>query len=227
MHQNTGNTIAGIMRHSMALLQRNDPLRMAGATAFFTIFALPATLVILIQVLGLVFKKERISTELLTTLSKIISNRSTERVHEMLAGFSNTSDNWLITIGGFLFLLFVATNLFVIIKGSVNQLWHIRIKTPRRFLSTIKNRMRSILVIIFSGIFFLVGLLAEGLQVYLGSSIKDIVPTLIPFFNWVFNVFISLIVVSGWFIILFRYLPDGRPTWKISMIGGLVTSVLF
>ena len=107
MKQNTGTTIAGILRHSWVLLQRNDPLRMAGATAFFTIFALPAILVILIQVLGLVFKKERISSDLLNTLSTIIGNRSAEQVNEILMGFSNDSDNWFITIGGFLFLLFV------------------------------------------------------------------------------------------------------------------------
>ena len=34
-------------------LLKNDPLRMAGATAFFTTFALPPILVILIQSLGL------------------------------------------------------------------------------------------------------------------------------------------------------------------------------
>ena len=87
--------------------------------------------------------------------------------------------------------------------------------------------MRSILVILFAGIFFVIGLMAESLQLYLGGTIKDIVPAIMPFLNWAFNIFISLVVVSAWFIILYRFLPDGRPTWKIALIGGLVTSVLF
>ncbi|MCW3087067.1 MAG: ribonuclease, partial [Sediminibacterium sp.] len=30
-----------------------------------------------------------------------------------------------------------------------------------------------------------------------------------------------------WFTLLFRYIPDGRPAWKVSFTGGLLTSFLF
>ena len=30
-----------------------------------------------------------------------------------------------------------------------------------------------------------------------------------------------------WFIVLFRYLADGRPTWKVSIAGGCLTGALF
>jgi membrane protein len=41
-----------LLRKSFREFRENDPLRMAGATAFFTTFALPAVLIILIQVFG-------------------------------------------------------------------------------------------------------------------------------------------------------------------------------
>ena len=72
--------IPRLLRQAMRLLQKNDPLRMAGATAFFTTFALPAILVILIQTLGLVFKRETISNDLLQKLSTILGRQTVEQV---------------------------------------------------------------------------------------------------------------------------------------------------
>jgi uncharacterized BrkB/YihY/UPF0761 family membrane protein len=48
-----------LLKDALAELLKNDPLRLAGATAFFTTFALPPILVILIQALGIFFSTEK------------------------------------------------------------------------------------------------------------------------------------------------------------------------
>src|ERR1700733_15224450 len=50
--------------------QQNDPLRMAAATSFFTSFALPPILIILIEVLGLFGDSRAIRHGLLEQLSR-------------------------------------------------------------------------------------------------------------------------------------------------------------
>ena len=60
------------MRNSLNELLKNDPLRMAGATAFFTTFALPPILVILIQVFKFVICRRDIRVELFASLSNIV-----------------------------------------------------------------------------------------------------------------------------------------------------------
>lgn len=37
----------------------------------------------------------------------------------------------------------------------------------------------------------------------------------------------SVIIVAAWFILLFRFLADGRPTWKAAVIGGSLTGILY
>jgi len=46
-----------LIRQSFAEIKKNDPLRMAGATAFFTTFALPPILIILFQLFSLFLSK--------------------------------------------------------------------------------------------------------------------------------------------------------------------------
>ena len=40
------------------------------------------------------------------------------------------------------------------------------------------------------------------------------------FFKGILDEVVGIIVISIWFIILFRYLADGRPSWKVAIAGG-------
>ncbi len=208
-------------------LGKNDPLRMAGATAFFTTFALPPILIIIIQALGLFFDPEKIRGQLFDQLSTIIGRASVLQVVEVLKAFSDMAKNWWVTIGGFIFLLFVATTLFKVIKSSLNQVWKIRVFKRRSLLKQLTNRLMSVLVILLAGLLFTVGLLAEGAQAILGNYLIELVPGFAPYFNSGLNHFLSIVIVTIWFAVVFRYLPDARPQWDVILTGALVTSVLF
>jgi membrane protein len=91
------------------LLVKNDPMRLAGATAFFTTFALPPILIILIQLLSLVFDERTISRQLFEHLGDIIGRDSVMQLIRTLRAFRDLADTLPLTIGGFIFLLFVAT----------------------------------------------------------------------------------------------------------------------
>lgn len=208
-------------------LSKNDPLRMAGATAFFTTFALPPILVIIIQAMGLIFSTTRIRRQLFTTLEDIIGTDAVVQIINTLAAFRQIANNWFATLLGFVFLLFVATTLFRVIKNSLNQLWKIKIIKERTFWLSMKSRLKSIAVILTAGVLFAVGLLTEGLQAFVGSYIFEVSPLASAYFNTIFQQLFSLLVVTLWFAMLFRFLPDGRPDWSVAFTGALVTSILF
>lgn len=219
--------LPALLKDSFIGLSKNDPLRMAGATAFFTSFALPPILIILIQVLGLVFNKRRISKKLFDGLAGIIEKESMVQVVSTLRAFRSMADNWFITIGGFLFLVFVATTLFKVIKDSINQLWGIRIVKSRNLRINMKGRLQSFMLIVMAGVLFVPGIFLTGAQAFLEDYMPDISEGLAFYFNSGLNYLVSVIIVTLWFSILFRYLPDGRPSWKVALSGAFLTSILF
>ena len=216
-----------ILRQSFAELTRNDPLRLAGATAFFTTFALPPILVILIQMLGLFTNPRNISRHLFATLTNMVGRETVQQIIDTLIAFRQLAQNWFITIGGFIFLLFVATTLFKVIKGSLNQIWKMKAVRKRGVWVSLKSRAKSIAVILVAGVLFAIGIVAEAVQAYLGQYLLQVSPLLARYFNGVLNQLVSIVMVTLWFAILFRYLPDGRPLWKVALVGALVTSILF
>lgn len=216
-----------LFRRALKELNKNDPLRMAGATAFFTTFALPPILVILIQGLGLIFDRRAIRDHIFSSLTGIWGMESTQQVGQVLSSFRMMARNgWVITLG-FLFLLFVATTLFLIIKNSFNQIWKIKVMHRRGLGPNLGDRLRSIVVIAVAGILLVLGLLGETAQAFLGSYIRDYSPLFAFYFNNAVNYIISIGIVTLWFAVLFRYLPDGRPAWGVAIVGGFVTSMLF
>lgn len=200
---------------------------MAGATAFFTTFALPPILIIITQVLGLVFNPNNISQRLFATLTDIVGPQSVQQIIDTLLAFRKLAQNWLITIGGFLFLVFVATTLFKIIKSSINQLWKIKVFKKRGVWKSLGARIKSVLVIVVAGVLFVIGLVAEAAQAYLGKYIFELSPMLASYYKGILNYLLSISIVTVWFAIVFRYLPDGKPQWKVAFTGGLLTSILF
>jgi membrane protein len=220
-------SFALLFKRSFIELGKNDPLRMAGATAFFTTFALPPIMVILIQMLGLFFTTEKIRGNLFETLGEIIGEDAVQQVIDVLIAFREMANNIFITIGGFVFLLFVATTLFHIISGSLNQLWKIRSIHKRKVWEVLRNRIKSVAVILVAGLLFVIGLISEALQAFVDNYIFEFSPLLSTYFNNVVHYSISVFIVTLWFAVVFRYLPDGRPNWRVALTGGLVTSILF
>lgn len=206
--------------------KQNDPLRLAGATAFFTTFALPAILIILVQIIGLVFSKENIRGKLFLSLTKILGRDGAMQIQQTFWGFKSLATNTFISSAGFIFLIFVATTLFKIIKDSLNQLWNVRVADNKPAIQ-LAGRFTSLVIILLSGLLFVGALLAEGLEAvlhrYTGSWHSLTGNVLDGFVNQV----ISVIVVTIWFSVLFKMLPDAKASWRVVLPGGLFTGVLF
>lgn len=216
-----------LLRRAFAELQRNDPMRMAGATAFFTIFALPPILVMLIQLLRLVLHPMMARNELLNSLTEMVGPEAAAQLNKVLTAFEQLAQNIWVTAAGFLFLLFVATNLFSIIRHSINQIWKIRPRKRKGVLMKMSPRWHAVVVILIAGFLFLVGIVAETLQTFISQRLFDDWNLLSVYFNRTVNYLISLVIVTLWFTIMFRYLPDGRPSWRVALVGGWITSLLF
>lgn len=218
---------ARVLRTAFQDLQINDPLRMASATAFFTTFALPAILIIFIQIFGLVLNPKTISDHLFEHLSEILGEPGVNQIKETLIGFRKLANNWFITIGGFIFLMFVATTLFKVIRESLNQLWSIRVHPHSGVGFSIVGRLRSMAVIMLAGLLFLASLLVEGVQALLLGYINEVWKGSATFIYAIVNQLVSTTIVIIWFTIVFRYLSNGHPTRKVAIAGGVFTGILF
>ena len=216
-----------ILSETYLVFKRNDPLRLAGATAFFTTFALPPIFIILIQLFGLLFNPAEVSTKLFSQVQSLLGKEGTEQIYKILTGFQQLAYNRFITIGGFLFLIFVATTLFSVVSNSLNQLWNIKLETKPGITFQLAQRIKSIAVIVFTGLLLLAQLLASALQALLAGYLGNIWSGFNSLLYKIIAQLVFLLIVTGWFTIVFKYLANAHPSWKVAYTGGLFTGILF
>jgi len=215
------------LRSAFKLFQKNDPLRLAGATAFFTNFALPPILLILIRLFGFFVDRKILVTRIFERLSSLLDESSTTQIRQTLRNIRGIDHKWYATLVSFVFFLFVATTLFSVIKNSMDQIWSIGIKEHSTFLFKLKIRARAFIIILVAGLLFFVGVLTDSVQAFIGPYINTASPTAGRVFLMVLNQLLFIVIVTTWFSVLFKFLTSGRPTWKSAIRGGLLTGILF
>ena len=215
-----------VIKNAFKLFVKNDPLRMSGATAFFTMFALPPILIILVQLFSLVVDERTIREGVFASLTEVLGEEAVEQVVSVIIAVNKLAHNWPATIAGFVFLMFVATTLFKVVRSSISQIWNIPVQRHKKLLRSLQSRIKSLVVIVFTGLLFSSGLLIETLQVIVGDYFFKLFPSLSGLFNRLVGFAVSTLLIGAWCLIIFRFLTICRPHWNIAWRGALFTGFL-
>jgi len=216
-----------LLKKAFQEFRQNDPLRMAAATAFFANFALPPILIILVEIFGLFANPRTIRRNLFDQLGKVLGNNILSQIRETMHNVRNLKMSWLIAAGGFLFLIFIATTLFTIIRDSINQIWKIQLKKKPGIGFVLAYRAKSVAIIMAAGILFFGVTVAEATGTFIKEQISEGGYGPAIFFINLFKQFTTMLLVMVWFTLIFKFLADGRPNWKVAGAGGIFTGLLF
>jgi membrane protein len=220
------NLFAASFIPSLKLLRKNDPLRLAGATAFFTTFALPPIVFILAQLFGLLTAPKKIGRGLISNLGNSLGEEGAKQIRDVILSIRGFSNSWYVIIPGFIFLIFVSTTLFSVIRSSLEQIWEIK-ERKSSIASSLGSRLKSFAVILLIGILFFAELFLRSLETTGGAYIQKTFGGGSVYFKIIFSEITAAVIISTWFILLFRFLTHVRPHWSASVIGGLLTGIFF
>lgn len=213
---------AKVLKKAGLNLIKTDPLRIAAATAFFGTFAIPAILVVILQIFGIFLNRKAFGLNIINKLSNIIGKNSAEEIKHILRNLMHLANNWFFAILMFVFLLFVSTTLFIIIRNSINQIWCIRLNDGSSFYFNLKQRAKSLGIITTGGILLFIAFAFEGVRLFLENKLENNIPIL----NGFINELIFFATTTLWFCIAFRFTGNGRPIWKAVILSAVFTGVL-
>ncbi len=214
--------VGSVLKKAGINLINNDPLRIAAATAFFGTFAIPAILVVILQIFGTFLNRRKFSTNIIEKLTQIIGENSATEINHILLNLLNLVDNWFFALLMFVFLLFVSTTLFIIIRNSINQLWSISLNTGSGFYFNLKQRLKALAIITTGGILLFIAFIFEGVRLFLENKVENNIPLLTGFVSEI----IFFTTTTLWFTIAFRFTGNARPSWRAVVISSTFTGVL-
>ncbi len=216
-----------IFSDALAHFRQNDPLRLASSVAFFTLFALPPTLILVISLLGVLFNDALITGELFEKLRGVVGEDVAGQIELILTNFLDLQGNGWAAALSFLFLTFVSTTLFTVVQNSINQLWNIKVRGHQHLRGALRNRFRALLIILSSGILFLAVLVIDASVAFVNDNYVLVDEQFQLQLIQVLNRILGLVVETAWFAIIFRFLPFAHMPTRAVWVGAAVTAFLF
>ena len=208
-------------------LGANDPLRLGAATAFFTSFALPPILIILVELLSSLYSSSLMRGLLLGKLSNLVGAPAAGLVSQIVMNVADPRRSQLVTWVGFAFLVFVATTLFTVIQHSLNQLWQIR---PRRdtgqFSQALAERLRSVGILLATAVLSLLAFGADSALGLFAESIHDFDTSFTYYVVRGLNAVVAWLILAAWFGVTFRTLSLAKVPWRAVTRGAALTALL-
>ncbi|NCU37340.1 YihY/virulence factor BrkB family protein [Candidatus Falkowbacteria bacterium] len=205
----------------------SDPIIYAGAIAFFTIFALPAILVLIIMTSGNLFGEEAITGELSAQVRSLIGPDGATAIEKIVKNASQASGGFLATIISLVTLFIAATTVFTILQTALNKIWHVKPQPKRGWLKFLKDRAISFAIVISMGFLLAVSLALDTfISAFTGFIEQNIFDSSISIL-WLMNFIISFALVTLVFGLIFKVLPDAKIRWRDVWIGAMITAALF
>lgn len=209
---------------------------LAAALAYYTFFALPPLLYLLLMVLtfglSVAYKGETADQKAKNFLeqqaSQMLGNQAAaEEISTIIDKNRKSGGTWwksLISIGG---IIVGATGLVAAVQTSLNQVWEVMPDPDRSGLwAVLKKRLLSFAMILGMGFLLIVSLIVSTILTALGERVSEVIGMSDNVAHLV-NYGVQAVVAMTLFAAVFKFVPDARIAWRDVIFGAAVTTVLY
>jgi membrane protein len=219
-----------LLKETVREFLNDGAMRVAAALSYYTVFALPPLLVLLIMIAGTIWEPADVHGGIEAQIRALLGPQGAEGVREMLANANAPGKGGLLpTLLGIGALLFGATGAFIQLQSALNTTWNVtpdpRMGGVRNFL---RKRVLSLGLVLVLGFLMLVSLALSALLTAFGDRVGSYLPeALSGVVLQALQMAVSLVVITFFFAALFRLLPDAVIEWRDVWVGAAATGVFF
>ena len=210
--------------------KKDNASRLAAALAYYTIFSLAPMLIIAIAVAGLIWERNAVQGAVLDQISSLVGDQGAAFVTGLLGSASNPRAGIAATIIGLITLLFGALGVFNALHEALNAIWDVKKETSKGIWNSIRtvvvDRFLSFTMILGIGFMLLVSLVISAAISAFGTWLGGLFPFQ-QFILYAINIVISIAVITTFFALIFKVLPDAHVAWHDVWIGAFFTAILF
>ncbi len=219
----------GVLKATIRAFLDDDCPRMAAALSYYTVFSLPALLVLVVLVAGAFADPENIQGALLDQMQALTGEDAALQVREILRNADRPGTGGPLTIVlSVAALLFAATGAFAQLQGALNRAWEVEPDPDRGVRNFFIKRLLSFAMILGVALLLLVSLGAQAVLAWFGDLVSSALPDPVSgLFLQLASLVLSLGVATILFGVLFQVLPDARVDWRDALKGAAATAVLF
>lgn len=195
------------------------------ALAFFCAFSLAPLLVILLAIAGGILGEKAAYGQIQAQLQGLFGPATANTVMGAVKA-SQHMRGWVSTAVSIVTLLIGATTVLNALQTALNQIW----ESSAAVLSGVKgllwSRLMSFGFILTLAFLLLISLTISTALSNIRADLAQRHAALVGVLG-VTDFTVSLVIVTALFTLIYRYMPARRVPWKVVLLGGLLTALLF
>ncbi len=220
-------SVGKLIQQTVTEFLNDNATQMAAALSYYALFAIPSLLLITLSLLNLFIADEQAKMSIINLSSELFGARSAGVISQIIQhldenGTQSIVEQW----GGIILLLITATGIVGHLQRSLNKLWDTFPSHHNTFQLHLIQRLSSLVFIILAGILLLIVFVSDTLLSFLNvyiSSTVGVSTSVLSIVNHLFSFIMMVLIIS----LIYRYVPNGKMSWKDILVGALVTTILF
>lgn len=222
--------LLGLIKKSASDFIEDDCMDSAAALSYYTIFSLPAILVLLLLLVSSVMDPSDVRGGLESQMQSLMGPTAGDQVRTIIEESEQRPRSGLIpTLLGIAGLIFGATGAFGQLQKTLNRTWDVEPDPNQGGIKAfLSKRVFSLGIILVVAFLLLVSLVLSAALSGAGDRLGSVLPSGLsgPVLQ-VLNQLVSLAVITLLFAAMFKVLPDAKISWRSVWPGAFFTAVLF
>lgn len=219
----------GLVGKSIKDFFADDCQTLAAALSYFTVFALPPLLALLLLIVGVFVNPAEVSGHLATQIEQMMGAGAASQIRSIVEHANQpTMNKPLAFVLSIAFLIAGATGAFTQLQSSLNRAWNV---APDPNAGGVKSflvkRLFSFGMVLVVAFLLLVSLVISAALSAFSGVLSSVLGGLSGPVLHLINAAISFAVVTLLFALIYRVLPDAKVAWRDVWVGAAVTALLF
>ncbi len=213
-----------MLRRTYEAWSAHNGERMGAALAYYALFSLAPLLLIAVDVAGSVFGDISARDAVIKQVQAYLGPQGALAVRELMAHQPAWGSGWVGVILSIAILLLGASGMVSELQSSLNEIWEAD-PEPKAWQAFLRHRAIALAVALGFGLLLLLQLILGAVVAGLGKYMSSRLP-LPELALHALDFGISFGVLTLFFAMIYKYLPDTRIAWGDVWTGAGVTSLL-
>lgn len=200
--------------------------RLGAALAYYALLSSAPLLILIIEICALVLNRSTAERELFHYTARFVGPGA---AHLLQAAIDSAQQKTGIVASSIAVgTLFIgASGFFVDLQDALNTIWEAPSARVSAIRGIVKQRLKAFAMILSLGVFVAASLLCSAAFALVQRYFRSFVPLHTAIFGEVLNFFVSLIVVTLLFGLIFKFVPNVPIDWEDVSFGAFISAVLF
>jgi membrane protein len=203
----------------------DNATNIAATLAFYCAFSLAPLLIIILTTTGWIIGRDAAYALMGAQLSALFG-ATTAKILLQAAKSSQQATGFFATVLSVVTLLIGATTVLAALQQALDQIWQSARLARSGALGWVRTRFLSLGFILALGFLLLVSLTISTGLAGIRTRVAHAYPAMVAAIA-ALDFSVSLLLVAALFAVVYRYMPAKRLPWRIVLLGGLLTAILF